>query len=316
MSDSDSSQSSESGGSAPLSAGNLAQVACILEATARKPGNVHRFADFADLDYLDFVLSASAVSEPLDRAEQTGVGLAVLAAVEATRRVISTNSNLGMILLLAPMAAVPRPENLADGLARVLAGTTVEDARCVYRAIRLANPGGLGEVADQDVNDDPTVTLREAMALAADRDLVARQYVNGYEQVLGEGLRALKKGLDDGRPLETAIVGTFLELLARHPDTLIARKTGWERAREASDRVREVLDAGWPDQVEGRRLFQSLDEWLRSDGNRLNPGATADLTAAVLFAGLRDGTISLPRSPGPNGWSGIQGGRCAPFGRA
>ena len=313
---SDISQRPEPGGCFALSSGKLAQLACILEATARKPGNVHRFADFADLDYLDFLLSASAVSEPLDRAEREGVGLAVLAAVEATRRVISTNSNLGMILLLGPMAAVPRNENLADGLKRVLDSTTIEDARYVYQAIRLANPGGLGEVDAQDVAGEPTVTLREAMALAADRDLVARQYVNGFEQVLVEGLPTLRKGLDDGRPLETAIVGTFLELLAKHPDTLIARKMSWDRAREASQRVREVLETGWPDASEGRRRFKVLDEWLRSDGNRLNPGETADLTAAILFAGLRDGTISLPRSPGPNGWSGIQGGPCESARRA
>ena len=287
-----------------LSPGKLAQIACVLEATARKPGNVHRFADFADLDYLDFLLGASAIAEPLNRAEREGIGPAVLAAVEATRRLIATNSNLGMILLLGPMAAVPRDQGLADGLERVLADTTIKDARLVYQAIRLANPGGMGKVAEQDIADEPTITLREAMALAADRDLIARQYVNGFQEVLGDGLPALKRRLDDGYPLETAIIGAYLEMLGRHPDTLIARKTGWERAEEASALAREVLDVGWPDSPEGREQVLALDRWLRSDGNRLNPGATADLTAAVLFAGLRDGTIKLPRSPGPVGWSG------------
>lgn len=289
---------------ANLSPGKLAQIACILEATARKPGNVHRFADFADLDYLDFLLSATAIVEPIDRAQREGIGAAVLAAVEATRSLIATNSNLGMILLLAPLAAVPRNEDLADGLKRVLAGATVEDARLVYRAIRQANPGGMGKVADQDLADEPTVTLREAMLLAADRDLIARQYANGFREVLGDGLPALKRRLGDGQPLESAIIGVYLELLAMHPDTLIARKVGRERAEEASRGAQGVLDAGWPHSVEGRERFKALDRWLRSDGNRLNPGATADLTAAVLFAGLRDGTIPLPRPPGRRGWSG------------
>ena len=293
----------ESRGSDP-SSGKLAQIACILEATARKPGNVHRFADFADLDYVDFLLSAAAIAEPLDQAEREGIGSAILAAVEATRRLIATNSNLGMILLLAPMAAVPRAEDLPDGLERVLAATTIEDARFVYQAIRMASPGGMGKVADQDIAGEPTVTLREAMILAADRDIIARQYANGFKQVFDDGLPALKRRLDDGRPLEPAIIGAYLDLLASHPDTLIVRKAGWERAREASRLARAVLDAGWPDARDGRDRFEALDQWLRSEGNRLNPGATADLSAAVLFAGLRDGTIRLPRSTGPDGWSG------------
>lgn len=287
-----------------LSTGMLAQVACLLEATARKPGNVHRFADFRDLDYLDFLLAAAAVADPLDRALEEGVGVAVLAAVEATRRVVATNANLGIILLLAPLAAVPRSESLAEGLPRVLAATTVDDARLVYQAIRMASPGGLGRAEEQDVADEPTITLRDAMILAADRDLIARQYANGFQQVLDEGLPALKRRQAPGRPLEAAILGAFLELLADHPDSLIARKTDEATAREASRRARLVLDAGWPESGDGLAHARDLDRWMREDQNLRNPGATADLVAAVLFAALRDGTINLPRPPGPASWSG------------
>jgi triphosphoribosyl-dephospho-CoA synthase len=286
-----------------LSAGKLAQVACLMEATARKPGNVHRFADFADLDYLDFLLAAAAIADPLDRAAE-GVGAAVLAATEATRRVVATNANLGILLLLAPMAAVPRSSPLVEGLPRVLASTTVEDARLVYQAIRMANPGGLGRAEEQDVADEPTITLRDAMILAADRDLIARQYANGFEQVLGEGLPALRRYLEAGKPLEVSIVGVALELLAGHPDSLIARKTDRATADETSRRARRVLDAGWPDAYEGVASLRDLDRWMRADGNRRNPGTTADLVAAVLFAALREGTIVLPRPAGPSSWSG------------
>lgn len=291
-----------------FSPGKLAQFACILEVTARKAGGVHRFADFADLDYLDFLFSASAIAEPLDRASRDGIGRAVLSAVEATRRIVATNSNLGIILLLAPMAAVPLDENLPDGLARAIAETTIDDSRLVYEAIRLANPGGMGQVREQDISREPTVTLREAMILAADRDLIARQYANGFEEVLTLGLTALKRRILKHQPLENAIIGAHLEILANCPDTLIARKTDWERAREASRLAFDVLDSGWPDGGEGWTRFRALDQWLRSDGHRLNPGATADLTAAVLFAGLRDGTIQLPRPSGPAGWSGAPNG--------
>ena len=286
-----------------LSPGKLAQLACLLEATARKPGNVHRLADFRDLDYLDFLLAAAAVADPMERAEAEGVGVAVLEAVRATRRLVATNANLGIALLLAPMAAVSRGESLETGLRRVLAATTVDDARCVYEAIRLANPGGIGRVEDQDASGAPPVTLLQAMRLAADRDLIALQYANGYEQVLGEGLPALRRFLEAGRPLETAIIGAFLELLSAHPDSLIARKLGGEAAREAARRARVVLDSGWEDDPGGDPL-RELDAWLRGDGHRRNPGGTADLTAAVLFAALREGTITLPRAAGPDSWSG------------
>ena len=139
--------------------------------------------------FVDFLVSAAAIADPLDRAVSEGVGAAVLGALEATRRVVSTNTNLGMVLLLAPLAAVPEGVDLAEGVERVLAETTVADACLVYRAIRLAQPGGMGEVPDQDLGSEPTMALRAAMALAAERDSIALQYTNGFREVLGEGLQ-------------------------------------------------------------------------------------------------------------------------------
>jgi triphosphoribosyl-dephospho-CoA synthase len=277
-------------GSSP---GQLAQVACLLEVTARKPGNVHRQSDFADLHFLDFLLSAGAIAGPLDRAVAEGVGISVHAAVQATRRVVNTNTNLGIVLLLAPLAAVPIGVDLAEGVEAVLAATSVDDAKRVYRAIRLAQPAGLGEVPDQDINCEPTITLRAAMALAANRDLVARQYANGFREVLDEALPVLRKSLH-GQSLETAIVTTYLHLLARYPDSLIARKQGLAQAVEVARRAAELLEAGWPDTGQARRHCESFDAWLRHPSNRFNPGTTADLITAALYAALRDGTIGLP----------------------
>jgi triphosphoribosyl-dephospho-CoA synthase len=112
--------------------GLCAQVACVWEATARKPGNVHRFQDFEDVTYLDFILSALALGPAMQEARSRPVGQTVLAAVRATRRVAHSNTNLGMILLLAPLAAVPEGEELRTGVGSVLAGLTVEDARLMY----------------------------------------------------------------------------------------------------------------------------------------------------------------------------------------
>jgi triphosphoribosyl-dephospho-CoA synthase len=277
-----------------FSPGRLAQVACLLEVTARKPGNVHRLRDFPDLHFVDFLLSAVAIAEPLDRAAAAGVGVTVLQAIEATRRVVNTNTNLGMVLLLAPLAAVPGGVAMAAGVEAVLAATTVEDARAVFRAIRLAEPGGLGSAPHQDVAHEPTMTLRAVMSLAADRDLIARQSANGFQDVLNEALPALGTSLASGYPLETAIIAAHLNMLARHPDSLIARKAGPGVACEVSRRAAEVLAAGWPDRAEARRLGDDFDAWLREPGQRLNPGTTADLITAALFAALRDGTIRIP----------------------
>jgi triphosphoribosyl-dephospho-CoA synthase len=286
-----------------FSAGKLAQLACLLEVTARKPGNVHRFCDFSDLHFVDFLLSASVIEAPLDRAVGVGIGSTVLASVQATRQVVSSNSNLGIILLLAPLAAVPREASLARGAPEILSRTTREDARLVYQAIRLAKPGGMGQVDDQDLAGDPTGSLREVMTMAAERDLVARQYANGFHEVLQEVHPAIREALQAGNPLETAIISAFLRTLARHPDSLIVRKAGLEMALAVSEWAADVLRRGWPGRAPGRTRLRQLEVWLRSQGNKLNPGTTADLVTAGLFAALRDGTIQLPLPGGSAAWS-------------
>jgi triphosphoribosyl-dephospho-CoA synthase len=277
-----------------LSPGRLAQVACLLEVTARKPGNVHRERDLADLKLIDFLLSAAAVVGPIDRAAKIGVGAAVLEAIRATRQVVATNTNLGIVLLVVPLAAVPDGVELAEGVERVLQAGTVDDARAVFRAIRLARPGGLGTVAEQDIATEPTQPLRAVMALAANRDLVARQHANGFHEVLTEALPLIQQALARSQALETAIVGAHLALLARYPDSLIARKCGTQAAAEVSIRAREILKSGWPAREEACRQCAAFDRWLTHPRRRYNPGTTADLVTAALYAALRDGTISLP----------------------
>jgi len=272
----------------------MAQTACLIEVTARKPGNVHRYADLPGLHLVDFLLSATAIVEPLDQAAATGVGRAVYGAIEATRQVVSTNTNLGIVLLLAPLAAISPDADLAEGIEAVLAATTIDDARLVFRAIRLAQPGGLGGVDDQDVAREPTMPLRAVMDLAAERDLIARQYSSGFREVLGDALPALRQSLDAGSPLETAIVTCYLSVLAQHPDSLIARKYGSATARAVSRRAGELLDAGWPEGDLAQLRLEDFDSWLRQPANRFNPGTTADLVTAALYAAMRDGTIKLP----------------------
>jgi triphosphoribosyl-dephospho-CoA synthase len=276
------------------SLGLLAQTACLWEATARKPGNVHRFADFDDATYVDFLMSAAALHEPMTCAVLRGVGHAVRDAVRDTRRVVRSNTNLGMILLLAPLAAAETRPSLRAGVGELLTHLTVQDTRLVFEAIRLANPSGLGKVDDQDVSAEPTLPLREVMALAADRDLVARQYANGFHEVFDDGVPALVRGLEVTGCLEGAIIFCHLSLMAKHPDSLIARKRGMDEAEEAACRARAVLDAGWPHGP--AEALAQLDDWLRAVGRGRNPGTTADLVTASLFVALREQILTLPPS--------------------
>src|SRR5262245_28006080 len=177
---------------APLSISQCATLACLLEATAPKVGNVHRGADFEDLTFTDFVASAVALGPAMESAAKTGVGHAVFAAIEATRKIVTTNTNLGMALLIAPLAAVPRDQALTTtSVGRVLKSLGPDDSRLVYQAIRLAQPGGLGKVESMDVAGDAPSDLVAAMRAAADRDLVARQYTDDFRLVLDEALPAL-----------------------------------------------------------------------------------------------------------------------------
>lgn len=280
-----------------LSIDQCATFACICEATAPKPGNVHRGADFEDLSYPDLLAAAVAIGPAMEMAATRRVGTVVLEAVRATRAVISTNANLGTVLLLAPLAAVPRTARLGDGIGSVLDRLEPADARDVYEAIRLAKPGGMIRVAEADVNDaavPPPASLLDAMRLAADRDLVARQFVNGFQQVLDDAASSLANGFAQGWTAGEAIVHAQLTLMSRFPDSLIARKCGAQVAQQASDRAAAVLEAGSPRDESFWDAAGELDFWLRSDGHRRNPGTTADLLAAGLFVLLREGIMQWP----------------------
>jgi triphosphoribosyl-dephospho-CoA synthase len=256
---------------------SAAQLACLIEASAPKPGNVSPGRNFSDASYEDFLASAAAIGPALG--SDLPLGAMIHAAIRATRQWTRSNTNLGLVLLLAPLARAARsPRPLREALRDVLGATTVEDAREVYAAIRLARPGGLGTAAEEDVADEPHVALTEAMRMAADRDSIAAEYANDFRITFDIGLPTLIAAKSRG--WEEATVGTYLALLAAIPDTHIRRKFGPDVAANVSRDAKDALGAG----PQGRAYF---DEELRSAG--LNPGTTADLTAAALYVALLTG---------------------------
>ncbi len=270
--------------------GQCAEMACLLECLSPKPGNVHRGADFEDLSLLDFATSAVGIGKIIDAEKHATVGELVERSVESSFELVQTNTNLGICLLIAPLVHGCRQNRIEkEGVREALSSLTKHDAACVYRAIQLAQAGGLGKVENADVNDTPPDDLIEAMALARDRDLIARQYVNSFEDLFSQILPEFERQL--ARTTTTrAIVLTHLWTMARFPDSLIARKCGQQTALQAAAMAQNAYDLSGSES-EFVRAASDLDFWLRADGNRRNPGTTADLVCAVIFVALVNGTL-------------------------
>ncbi len=262
---------------------------CLLELRALKPGNVGHHADGHGMRVQQFIDSAEASAHALVAGGQ-GVGERVLNSVQATQKQVKDNTNLGILLLAAPLVQAARengPDNsLRASVRKVLENLTVEDARHCYAAIRLANPGGMGRVNQQDIAVEPDITLLEAMKLAAERDRVAYQYAHNYADIFEYNLTIYEDFLNQWESPEWAATAVFLSQLARVPDSLICRKYSVLKAQEISDMIAplaaEVLASQDPIAFESRLL--SIDGHLKSIG--INPGTTADLTVATLFVAM------------------------------
>jgi triphosphoribosyl-dephospho-CoA synthase len=255
-----------------------------LEVCAPKPGNVNRFHDFIDTRFEDFLLSAIAIGPAMSEADRVGVGQTIWRAIHDTRQLVNSNTNLGMVMLLASLAkACLETGNLRENLRRILASLTIEDARQAYAAIRLAQPGGLGQATQADVTEEPSVTLYQAMDLARERDSIAREYITDFAITFEIGYPALREAWRIADNPANAIVQCYLTLLADVPDTLIARKRGIETATQVSYQAAETLELGGTLTPQGQRALAELDRRLRDERHTLNPGTTADLTTAAIF---------------------------------
>jgi triphosphoribosyl-dephospho-CoA synthase len=270
--------------------------ACTLDVVVRKPGNVSLASPGHGMQAAQFTASAQAASVPLFQAG-CSVGERIAGAVAASWAAAGCNTNLGIVLLCAPVALAveksPRVHtavSLRAAIEVVLSELTVADARAAFLGIAQANPGGLGSAPQQDVRNEPEVTLRAAMALAAGRDSIALQYSNGYRELFELGLAALPLGFSPITVTDTgtdtaavaAVQRLYLGLLSGLPDSHIVRKHG-------STVAQNVMSAAQPwfaRAAAGKALdcdpeFAAWDETLKS--LRVNPGTTADMTVATLL---------------------------------
>lgn len=261
--------------------------ACEGELLAFKPGNVSVYSEGHGMTVEDFRLSAQA-SAPFLCDPDLSLGEKVFYAVRATRDAVGCNTNLGIVLLAAPLLEACLKGNtdksLRENLRATLDGTTVDDAAWVFRAICLAEPGGLGESEEQDVRSPPQVTLRVAMEIAAERDAVARQYYNYYADIFDFSIPRYYTMRDLWHNEAWATLGVYAGLLGVFPDSHVERKFGARFNRLVKDRMRSVERAlAGAEQPECTlKILRDVDAEFKSAG--INPGATADLTATCLLA--------------------------------
>ena len=265
----------------------------MAELQAIKPGNVHVFADGHGMTVHDFIKSADATAALISQAGLT-VGERIVQAVKATQSAVGINTNLGLILLCAPLvhaALSPSTElDLAQNLARVLDELSVEDGAFAAQAILLAKPAGLGSATKHDVQAEIAVNLKQLMADAADRDFIAWQYANNYDTIFCDALPRFltaKQVWQDQAKVNSevwAATAVYLAFLARHPDSHIVRKHGIGIAQAVCLEAQSI-EADYA-KTDNPKLMQArLLEWDASLKRRdINPGTSADLTVATLLA--------------------------------
>jgi len=298
------------------------QLAILLEASANKPGNVNRTAGFENTRYEHFLASAVAVASSFERAAERGVAVSrgeihvsdvglgqiikdYVADVNAWQR--GGNTLLGTVILLSPIAVaagmtptkgdifeIPK---LRENVKLVAESTTPEDAVDVYEAIKSAKPGGLGRVSELDINDSDSISrirkeeisLYQVFKKASKYDRVCSEWVNNYPITFDVAYPFLMEQIEKINDLNTAIVHTFLKVLAEYPDTLIARKTSIKKAREVSSKAEKILKLGGLETSSGRKSIREFDRELRKSSNLLNPGTTADIIVAALALSVLGG---------------------------
>ncbi len=286
-----------------------AQIASVLEVSGHpKPGNVHRNRDFHDMVFEDFLISGVVIGDTLRKAAKKGekfspgsdlsslgLGKLILEAVQETNKWVLNNTNLGIVMLLAPISAAAAMSDsflqLRENIHLLLINTTPKDAVNLYKAIHLADAGGMGERDDLDVTRedshqellDKDINMFQILEISARWDLLARELTTKMPVTFEYGFRVFKK-IKKSHNINSATVQTFLTILSRFPDTLISRKYGRDISRGVSCEAKDILDKGGILTTEGCQELEIFDEKLFQ--NKYNPGTTADLTASSIMVAL------------------------------
>jgi triphosphoribosyl-dephospho-CoA synthase len=274
-------------------------AACRDELAAPKPGNVHAYAPGHRMTVAQFVASSAAAADSLC-VPAARVGARIRGAVEASIKAAGANTNLGIVLLCAPLAAAAELERreLRAALVRVLDGLDIRDADDAFAAIVRAAPAGLGRAERHDVFAPARATLKQAMAEAADRDRIARQYATAFADVFDLGMALHAAAMTRWSDPKWATLAVYLGFLSKFPDSHIVRKHGAETAAEVCRTAMKFNALLWSVQQPADRLgdFLAFDTALKTRG--INPGTSADLTVATLFGRRLQSALPSDRNSG------------------
>lgn len=267
-----------------------AQLALLLEVTGTpKPGNVDRHHDYPDLRFEHFMARAVGARQGLERAERgSRIGVAFERSIAGMSDQEGGNTQFGALLMLVPLVRAAGEGRLSrEGATAVVADTSVEDACEFYRTFEYVDvavddpPEGL-EPLDVRQGTDAIpelrrrqLTLADVMEVSAPVDGVAAEWTDGFPRTFG----AADRLVDFDGPVPDRTARVFLELLAEAPDTFVEKRADHETAAEVTSRAEAAL-AG---EVDPAAL---ADEFVDRD---INPGTTADITAAALFVALERG---------------------------
>ena len=276
-----------------------AQLALLLEvAGTPKPGNVDRRRDLDELRFEHFLAGAIGARRGLEMAgDGSAVGTAFERAVAGMADQRGGNTQFGALLVLVPLVRAAADDLSRPAVEAVVAETTVADAAAFYRAFEHVDVAVDDPPADADAldvrkgaNAIPALkarglTLQEVMALSVPGDDVAREWVTGFER----SFAAADRIAADAGPIADRAAAVYLELMAERPDTHVKTSHGSETAREVTDRAARLVDR---DALETEP--DAVDDFADELVDRgINPGTTADLTAAGLFIALEWGAIRV-----------------------
>ncbi len=275
-----------------------AVTAALLEASADKPGNVSPSHSKGNTRFEHYIASSAAIGPEMRRIStgEHSLGQGIFHAVNRSMSVQKGgNVHLGVILMFGPIASAAGSSESLDlaslrkEISAVLVSATYEDTVYVYNAMKHAEASGISEEALSEdalrMIIEKRMPLREWMAEGKDTNLIAGEYCSDYGITFENALPAILEGLDERKTILHSVRDAFLELLSKYPDSHIAGTFGDETAKEVSRRAREALKSGEESSA------AELDGYLREKG--INPGTTADITAAALYLGILSGEISF-----------------------
>ena len=261
---------------------------CDTEMESLKPGNVHKYSEGHNMNVKDFFKSSSIISRCLTK-NNLDLGKKILNSVNEIKKKVKKNTNLGILLMLSPIVTVVlkegiiSKEELLRKIRSLIKKQNVKNSIPIFKAISLISPGGLGISKKYDVNEMPKTKLYKAMEFSRKRDLIARQYYNGFKDIFNIGVPAYKKFYNKWGKVNWALTGVYLTFLKKFNDSHIARNKGNKIAISIKKEAKKYYFflKNNKNLTKIKKELLVFDKKLKS--KEINPGTIADLTVATLF---------------------------------